>query len=64
MDTLNRTERYLFILGLVMLVLVYFGGGVKLLQAGGPQLIGLDYAATGRTPSGTFPNYPTGGPVV
>lgn len=54
----------LFYLGLLALILVYFGGGVKLIQAGGPAITTLDYAATGRTPQGTYPAYPTGGPVV
>ncbi len=63
-DALTKTEEYLFILGLILIILVYFGGGVKLLQAAGPQAVALDYAATGRTPQGTFAPYATGGPIV
>jgi hypothetical protein len=62
MEELTRAERYLFILALVLIVLVYFAGATGIINAAGPQLVSLDLAASGRIPSGanagTFPAYP------
>ena len=64
MSELSRAERYLFIIALAMIVLVYFAGGVKLLQAGGPQAVNILETAQGRTSSGQFPDYPKNAPHV
>jgi hypothetical protein len=61
MESVDRTIRYLFILGFVLIVVAYYVGSTGLLKtlfAGGTE---LDYAATGRTAQGTFAPYPTGG---
>jgi hypothetical protein len=64
MSEFSRAERYLFIIALAMIVLVYFAGGVKLLQAGGPQAVNILETAQGRTSSGQYPNYPGNAPKV
>ena len=64
MDAVTRGERYLFIVALVIAVLAYWAGGVKLIQAGGPQLNSLLTTAQGRTSSGQFAAYPAGAPTA
>lgn len=64
MDELSRAERYLFILFLFLIVLAYFAGATKIIQAGGPQLNSLLLTAQGRTAAGQFAGYPANAPAV
>lgn len=64
MSELTRTEKYLFILALVGLVLAYYAGAVQLIKVGGPQLINLTEVAQGRTTQGTYPAYPGNAPAI
>jgi hypothetical protein len=61
MDEVDRTIRYLFILGLVLILVAYWAGSQKVLQTVFTGANQLDLTATGRTASGTFAGYPTGG---
>jgi hypothetical protein len=61
MESVDRTIRYLFILGFVLIVVAYYVGSTGLLKTLFSGATSLDYAATGRTSSGTFAPYPTGG---
>lgn len=64
MDEIGRTERYLFILALVLMGLAYWAGGKQLLGTifSGVNQIGETY--TGRDSSGKFAAYPTGAPTA
>lgn len=60
MTELSRAERYIFIIALVALVLVYFVGAEGLIKTGGPIAIqGLE-VAQGRSTSGTYAPYASG----
>ena len=63
-DFFTRGERYLFIIAVLIGLGVYFGGFVKITQAVGPQLANLLQIGQGRTASGQYPAYATGGPIV
>jgi hypothetical protein len=62
-DQVAMAEKYLFIVALVIAVLVYWAGGVKLITAGGPAANTLLMTAQGRTSQGQYPTYPSGGPT-
>jgi hypothetical protein len=55
--------RYWFILAIVGLVLVYYAADVKLIQAGGPVAVSLDYAVTGKDANGQYPGYAGNAPA-
>jgi hypothetical protein len=58
MDEVSRTIRYLFILGLVLIVVAYWAGSNALLGTGIKGIVSLDNTATGRNAQGQFANYP------
>ncbi len=68
LDALTQGERYLFTIAIVIALLVYFGGVVKITQAAGPVLANILTIGQGRIASGPnagqFPAYATGGPTV
>lgn len=68
LDALTRGERYVFTIGVIIALLVYFGGVVKITQAVGPQAANLLTIGQGRIASGPnagqFPAYATGGPTI
>ncbi len=61
MDAFSQTEKYLFILGVILILVAYYVGSTGLAKTLFSGTTQLDYAATGRTQSGTFPAYPSGG---
>lgn len=63
MDELSRTVRYLFILGLVLIVVAYWAGSKAVLSTifGGVNTI--DLTATGRNSQGQFASYPGSAPT-
>lgn len=58
MEPLDRTLRYLFILGFILIIVAYYVGSTGLLKTLFSGATSLDYAATGRTPNGAFAAYP------
>ena len=57
----SDTIRYLFILALVLIVVVYFAGTSNVLGSGSSAITNLFRASVGQNPQGTaFLNYPTG----
>ena len=60
MDDLERTIRYLFILGLVLIVVAYYVGSTGLLKTLFAGVNQLDLTATGRNAQGQFAAYPGG----
>lgn len=53
--------RYIFWLSLVLILVAYYAGSVKVLDAAGGQLGSLILSSTGRNAAGQFAAYPTGG---
>ena len=64
MESVDRTIRYMFILAFLLILVAYWAGANKVLGAlfGGVNM--LDLTVTGRTASGQFAAYPTGGPAA
>ena len=60
----DQALRYWFIIALVMIILVYYVADVQIIKAGAPAAVSLDYAITGRTSSGQYPQYPTNPPKI
>jgi hypothetical protein len=58
MDSLNRTVRYLFIMGVILILVAYYAGSTGLLKTIFSGVNTLDLTATGRTSSGAFAGYP------
>ena len=61
---MDKTIRYLFFLGALLIVVAYFVGAAtetNSLATGATKLI---YAVTGRTSAGQFASYPSGGGTV
>ncbi len=50
--------RYIFYLFVLMIVLVYYVGATKEAPVFAQSLVQLFYAASGRTSTGQFANYP------
>ena len=63
MEEIDRTVRYLFILGLLLIAVAYWAGTNKILGTIFSGVNTLDLTATGRNSSGQFAAYPTGGPT-
>lgn len=63
MDEIGRTERYLFVLALALMILAYWAGANKLLGTLFAGANALDLTATGRDQQGHFAAYPSGGPT-
>lgn len=61
MDTLNQSIRYLFIIGVILILVAYYVGSTGLLNSLFAGVNTLDLTATGRTSSGTFAGYPAKG---
>lgn len=60
---MERTERYLFILALILIGVAYFAGSKQLLQTAFGGVNQLDLTATGRTANGQFAAYPQNAPA-
>lgn len=61
METVDRTIRYLFIMGIILIIAAYYAGSKQILStllSGANQ---LDLTATGRNSSGQFAAYPKAG---
>ncbi len=63
MSEIERTIRYLFILGFLLIVVAYWAGSNKILGTLFSGVNTLDLTATGRNAQGQFAAYPTGGPT-
>lgn len=63
-EELQIATRYIFILGALLIFFAYFGGSTKVLSTAGQTIIGLINAGTGRSSTGKFAAYPTGGPTA
>ena len=57
-DTLGTTIRYLFIMGVILILVAYWVGSTGLLKTIFSGANTIDLTATGRTANGTFPGYP------
>jgi hypothetical protein len=57
---MDKTVRYLFLLAVLLIVVVYFVGASTLTATIGNTLVKIGYAFTGRTANGQFASYPTG----
>jgi hypothetical protein len=57
---MNGTVRYLFLLAVLLIVVVYFVGASTLTATIGNTLVKIGYAFTGRNAQGQFANYPGG----
>jgi len=53
--------RYIFWLSLILVVVAYYAGSVKVLNSIGANVGGLILKSTGRNDQGQFAAYPTGG---
>lgn len=62
MDEFARTTRYLFVLGVLLVILAYWAGANKLLGTGLAGVNTLDLTATGRDAQGRFAAYPGNAP--
>lgn len=64
MDDVGRTIRYLFLLAVILILVVYFAGASQLGTTifGGVNQLGLTF--TGRTSQGQFAAYPMGAPAT
>lgn len=60
-DTFGKVVFYLFILAAILILVAYNKGSVPLLGGLFSGVNQLDLTATGRTSSGSFAGYPTGG---
>lgn len=53
--------RYIFILSVILILVAYYLGTVRVLDTFGTQLGNIIDISTGRTTSGQFAAYPSGG---
>lgn len=60
----DSTIRYIFLLSALLIIAAYFVGAATETNSLANGVTKLVYAVTGRTPSGTFAGYPTGGGTV
>lgn len=58
MDEFSRTIRYLFIMGILLMILAYYVGATGLLKTIFSGVNTLDLTATGRDQQGNFGAYP------
>lgn len=58
MDDLSKTIRYLFIMGIALIILAYYVGSTGLLKTIFSGVNQIDLTATGRDASGKFGAYP------
>ncbi len=56
----DKTIYYGFIISLVLVLVVYYIGTTSVGQTLFAGIVSTSYALTGRTPQGTFANYPGG----
>jgi hypothetical protein len=61
---MSQTIRYIFLLSALLIVVAYFVGAATDFNSLISGVTKLSYAVTGRTPTGTFANYPTGASTV
>lgn len=62
MNEIDRTIRYLFLLGLALITFAYWAGANKLLGTTFSGVNALDLTATGRDAQGHFAGYPANAP--
>lgn len=55
---MSKIAWYLFALSALLILVAYYQGSVPLVGAFSSGLTSVGYAFTGRTPQGTFANYP------
>lgn len=58
MDEFSRVLRYMFILGVILIVVAYYVGSTGLLKTIFGGVNQLDLTATGRNAQGNFAGYP------
>lgn len=58
MESIDRTLRYLFIMGVILILVAYYVGSTGLLKTIFAGANTLDLTATGRDQQGHFGNYP------
>lgn len=61
MTEVDKAIRYIFVISVILILVAYFAGTQNVLSTFGTQLVAIMNTATGRTSSGQFASYPTGG---
>jgi hypothetical protein len=62
MNEFDKALRYIFVLSVILILVAYYAGTQRVATTFGTQLGNLINISTGRTTSGQFAAYPTGGP--
>jgi hypothetical protein len=63
MTELDKAMTYIFWLSLILVVVAYYAGSVKVLNSLGTQVGSLIMTSTGRDSSGKFAAYPQNAPA-
>jgi hypothetical protein len=60
MSEVDSAIRYIFVITIVLVIVAYYAGSVKVLSQIGTTATGLINASSGRDSSGNFAKYPSG----
>jgi hypothetical protein len=60
MNEISKTIFYLFVMGVVLILVAYYAGSKQLISTIFSGVNTLDLTATGRNNQGQFASYPTG----